>query len=231
MSKNIEEIKLKRMKSVRKKRRSQLPFAILLTIMVLIIVTHLLKSNSYNSIFWLIGILTGFTLQKSRLCFTASFRDPTMVGSTKVFRAILIGIMVSSIGFLLIQYNYVIRNSNYDVLNIPGYIAPVGVHTAIGGVLFGIGMVIAGGCATGTLMRIGEGFTMQIIVMIGFVIGSLLGGYGYEFWDENFISNAPYIYFPEYVGFEIAAIGQIILLGIIYFIACLYDKKNNIMLT
>ncbi len=41
--------------------------------------------------------------------------------------------------------------------------------------MFGIGMVIAGGCASGTLMRVGEGFAMQMLSLLFFVIGSLIG--------------------------------------------------------
>lgn len=42
------------------------------------------------------------------------------------------------------------------------------MNTVVGGIIFGIGMVIAGGCASGMLMRIGEGFEMHLITLVGF---------------------------------------------------------------
>ena len=55
------------------------------------------------------------------------------------------------------------------------YVVPVSFATVIGAFIFGIGMVIAGGCASGTLMRVGEGFTMQILALFFFIVGSLWG--------------------------------------------------------
>jgi len=230
-SQKINEIKKKRENERFRKKKSQIPYAIITTIIGILFYIYLLKNNNYNSIFWIIGIATGFVLQRTRLCFTAGFRDPFMVGSTTVFRGVLIGIIISSFGFLIIQYNYININGINAHSNIPGIIAPVGIHTIVGAILFGIGMVIAGGCGSGVLMRIGEGFIVQIVVLIGFIIGSLLGAYQYRFWHENFISKSPTIYFPEHLGFEVAATVQAIVLIILYIISYIYDKKNNIMIT
>ena len=57
-----------------------------------------------------------------------------------------------------------------------GNIAALGWHTVVGGFIFGIGAVISGGCASGTLMRMGEGFIQQWIAIVFFIIGSVLGG-------------------------------------------------------
>ncbi|MGL5327738.1 MAG: YeeE/YedE thiosulfate transporter family protein [Peptostreptococcaceae bacterium] len=231
MSEKIEKVKQRRLNQSYKKKKSQIPTAIIVTVISLIIYLYLLYKNRYHSIFWIIGILTGFVLQKSRLCFSASFRDPSLIGSTKILRAIIIGLIITSLGFIVIQYNYIMDNLNINNLIIPGSIEPVGIHTIIGGVMFGIGMVIAGGCATGTLMRIGEGFCMQIIVAIGFIIGSLLATFNYDFWNDNFISKSECVYFPNYVGFELAVTIQILVLIMIYYIAYKFDKKHNKMIT
>ena len=103
-------------------------------------------------------------MQRSGFCFVASFRDPVMVGSTSLFRAVIIGLMISTVGFGIFQYITISNIPNYLIDDIPGQIFPVGINTMIGAILFGIGMVIAGGCASGTLIRIGEGHVMQIVV-------------------------------------------------------------------
>jgi hypothetical protein len=63
------------------------------------------------------------------------------------------------------------------------YIKEAGVHNVIGGIIFGIGMVLAGGCASGTLFRVGEGNVSSVIALIGMLcgIGIFAEIYGYIF--------------------------------------------------
>ncbi|HAW70418.1 MAG TPA: transporter, partial [Firmicutes bacterium] len=148
-----------------KKRRNQLPFAILLLIGIIIFGFVLNGIGVKLPIYWIFGISFGIVLQKSRFCFTASLRDPVLTGSTSLTKAVLIAFAIASVGFAAIQYSAVQAGNP-----VPGFVSPAGWHTAIGALLFGIGMVIAGGCASGTLMRVGEGFMMQWLSLIFFVV-------------------------------------------------------------
>lgn len=224
----IEELKQQRQKEI-KLRNSQLKYFLFVALICFIICFYFVYKNTTYVIVWTIGILIGFTMQRSRFCFAASFRDPIMVGTTSLFRAVIIGLMISTIGFSIFQYITVSNTLEYSISKIPGQISPVGFHTIIGAIIFGIGMVIAGGCASGTLIRIGEGYMMQVIVLIGFIIGTTLGSNHFEFWDKLFISSSKTIYIPEYIGFMPATLIQLIVLGIIYWVAIWYDKQNNIM--
>jgi rhodanese-related sulfurtransferase len=49
--------------------------------------------------------------------------------------------------------------------------------TFLGGVLFGIGMVIAGGCTAGTLFRVGEGNVPSLIAAVGMIAGMAAFGF------------------------------------------------------
>lgn len=225
-SNRIEELKKQRQRKY-KRKKNQIIYGIIAVIVVSAVFVLFLINNFEYSILWLIGLLLGFTLQRSRFCFAASFRDPVMVGSTSLFKAIIIAFIVSTIGFSIIQFEAF--SSGLSIDQIPGQIQPVGLHTVIGAILFGAGMVVAGGCASGTLMRVGEGFILQIFVLGGFIIGVLLGANHFEFWDRLIISKTKAIYFPEYIGMPLAVIIQIIVLIALYFIADWYDKKNNMM--
>ncbi|KPU27057.1 transporter [Caloranaerobacter sp. TR13] len=226
----MEELKKRRQQEIRvNKKKNQKFYAFIMSIIAIIIFIFLLRHNKIYSIFWFVGLLIGITLQRSRFCFAASFRDPIMVGSTSILKAIIIAFMVATIGFAIIQYYSIDSSGVIDVYRLPGQISPVGIHTAIGAILFGIGMVIAGGCASGTLMRIGEGFLLQIVVLIGFIIGTVLGAHDFEFWDKLIIRKSPTIYIPKYIGLPTAVILQIIFLTVLYFITDWYDKKNNLM--
>src|SRR5699024_6665623 len=99
---------------------------------------------------------------------TASLRDPVLTGGTSLSKAVITTIAVATVGFAALQYGAYLKGDP-----IPGNINPAGIHVAVGAFMFGIGMVIAGGCASGTLMRVGEGFVMQWLSLVFFIIGSL----------------------------------------------------------
>lgn len=227
-SSKIEELKRNRQTEL-KQKKSQLVQFFFIAFISFIICGYFINTNIKHSIVWTIGILMGITMQRSRFCFAASFRDPIMVGTTSLFRAVIIGLMISTVGFSIIQYMAIGSIENYVLADIPGQIYPVGFHTILGAILFGTGMVIAGGCASGTLIRIGEGYLMQLVVLIGFIIGTTLGGSHFEFWDKLLISSSKPIYIPQYIGFIPAVIIQLVVLSILYMLAVWYDKQNNIM--
>ena len=53
--------------------------------------------------------------------------------------------------------------------------APFGVHTLIAGLIFGVGMVLSGGCASGSLYKIGEGNGTSILAaLFGLSIGQAI---------------------------------------------------------
>lgn len=166
----------------RKKKMNQIPIAIGVLVVIVGIGVWLNTKSSNLALFWITGNAFGFILQRSRFCFTASLRDPYITGSTSVTKAVLVALAITSIGFAAIQYG-----------GTTPYIAPLSIATAIGAVLFGIGMVIAGGCASGTLMRVGEGFWMNTLALFFFIVGSLIGAYHTQWWDINFRVNAPRI--------------------------------------
>jgi len=223
----IEELKQKRQKEY-KRKRNQVKYGLIIVCIIIFILIKLSLSNTIHGIIWTIGILIGITLQRSRFCFAAGFRDPVLVGSTSILKAIIIGLIITTIGFGLIQLNY-LQDNTMDINNIPGQIYPVGTNTIIGAILFGVGMVIAGGCASGTLMRIGEGFMLQVVVLIGFIIGTLLGAHNFKFWDTiNYFKTT--IYLPKFIKLPYLIVGQVVLLLILYFLAHLYHEKNNRMI-
>jgi uncharacterized protein len=227
-SNSIEELKKARQINL-KKKKSQVTGAILVTALILVALAIFLCLNPNYGVLWIIGIVIGLVMQRSRICFAASFRDPIMVGHTSLFRAMLIAFMVSTVGFFIIQYNSVGSLFDYDLSEVPGMIKPVGLHTALGALMFGIGMVIAGGCASGTLMRIGEGYIMQIVTLAGFIIGATLGASHMGFWDKYLISSTQAVYFPKLIGFFPAFIIQMIVLTGLYVVAEWYDRKNSII--
>jgi len=207
----------------RKKKKSQLPIALLVLLGIIAIGLLLTLRSTSVAMFWVFGCCFGFALQKSRFCFTASLRDPCITGSTSITKAVLIAFALTSIGFTAIKYNAFVSGQT-----IPGqsYVMPVSLATVVGGIMFGIGMVIAGGCASGTLMRIGEGFAMQMLALVFFVIGSLWGAKDMGWWNMNVIAGAPRIFLPDVFGWMGAIVIQLLIIGCLYVAADLWERKK-----
>ena len=108
---------------------------------------------------------------------------------------------------------------------LPISVDPAGIHVAIGAFLFGVGMILAGGCSSGVLMRIGEGHLLQWIVLLGFLIGTILGAKDFPFWQTRVMNYGKVIYFPEYMDLKVVTIIQEIVLVVLYKVANLYENR------
>lgn len=209
----------------RKPKKSQLPLAMVLVAGTAVIGLRLISLNNGTAWMLFLGLAFGYILQRSRFCFTASMRDPYLTGGTSLTRAVLAAFAMTTIGFTAIKYGYFAKG-----LPIPGmsYVVPISIATIIGAFLFGIGMVIAGGCASGTLMRVGEGFLMQIISLAAFIIGSLIGAAHFGWWKYTFISKGKAVFLPDVFGWFGAVAIQLLIIFMLYMAAERYqDAKAN----
>lgn len=209
---------------VRKKKKSQIPLGLLSGVLIIGIGAFILTQSARLGFFWFTGIGFGFILQKARFCFTASLRDPYLTGGTSLTKAVLTAFAVTSLGFWAIMYG-----AHQAGAPIPGmnFVAPVGVHTAVGAFLFGIGMVISGGCASGTLMRVGEGFTMQMLSIVFFVVGSMLGAATFGWWQLNFVVSSPRVHMPDLFGWFGAIAVQLLIIAFLWIAADKFAKAKQ----
>ncbi|TCZ53938.1 YeeE/YedE family protein [Roseicella aquatilis] len=65
---------------------------------------------------------------------------------------------------------------------VAGNVSPIGVSLLFGAFVFGIGMQIGGGCASGTLYTVGGGSVRMILTLAAFVAGSALGAAHLHWW-------------------------------------------------
>ncbi|MFA0814237.1 MAG: YeeE/YedE thiosulfate transporter family protein [Anaerofustis sp.] len=223
MSDETPSIKRSSGRAPRKPKKNQFPIALLVLIGMIAVGLLLAQRSPSLGMFWLFGSCFGFVLQKSRFCFTAAMRDPVITGSTSLTKAVLIAFAITTIGFTAIKYSAFASG-----LPIPGqsYVNPVSLATAVGGIMFGIGMVIAGGCASGTLMRVGEGFGMQMLSLVFFVIGSLWGANNMGWWQLHVIADAPSVFLPDVFGWLGALVLQLLIIALLFIAADKWEKKK-----
>jgi uncharacterized membrane protein YedE/YeeE len=116
-----------------------------------------------------IGFLFGFFLQKGDLCGAAACSEILLFKSWSKMAGIWVCIAVSMAGFA--------------VLDALGWVvlAPkpfLWLNMVVGGLLFGSGMVLAGGCVTGSLYKAGTGNLNSMAALAGLPIGVSLVEYG-----------------------------------------------------
>lgn len=219
--------RIKRTRTVAKPTPSQLPYALLL--LAAIIAFGFYLGSPKLALSWAISIALGLTLQRSRFCFTAAMRDPVLTGSTSLTKAVVIGLAVGTVGFSALQLGAYLKSGDMaDAMKLV-HLAPVGIHTAIGAFLFGIGAVIAGGCASGTLMRVGEGYAQNMIALVAFVAGSGLAAASWPIWRDLLgVNLADTVYLPTMLGgFLPALVVQFGLLFAIWLAADWWNKRKT----
>ncbi len=118
----------------------------------------------------LCGIGFGLLIERAQICFTSAFRDLWITGRTHMAKAIILGMAVSAIGIF-----------SYVQLGVAPKILWAGPNAVLGGLLFGFGIVLAGGCETGWMYRAVEGQIHYWWVGLGNIIGATLLAY---YWDD-----------------------------------------------
>lgn len=116
-----------------------------------------------------VGVLFGFALQRGRFCMNSAFRDIILGRDFTLFKALAAAILIEMIGFSILAYAGVIN------LNPKPFMWGANI---VGGLIFGFGMVLAGGCASGITYRLGEGMLGALMAVLGFGLSAMMGSTG-----------------------------------------------------
>ncbi len=114
----------------------------------------------YLSAYLWFGFIYGMCLQYGRFCFASAFRDLFAVGVPRM----VVGIMIATLLFALVSA--FVTATGVSTF----HSSPTSIHSAIAGLIFGIGMVFAGGCASGSLYKTGEGNGIAFLVILSISI-------------------------------------------------------------
>ena len=120
-----------------------------------------------QGVFLLFGVAFGVIFQRSRFCLVRAFREPFMTGDAEHTRAAALALVVSTLGFTILKFT--------DLKDKSEWVFPAaGLGSLAGGLLFGVGMTLAGGCGAGSLWRAGEGQVKLWVAVACFALGASL---------------------------------------------------------
>ena len=129
---------------------------------------------------YLLGGALGLVLYHAAFGFTGSWRNFVQEGRGAGLRAQMIMLAVASALFLPI-----LDGGELFGRSVGGAVAPVGVSVLFGAFLFGVGMQLGGGCASGTLFALGGGSTRMVITLVFFMAGSVIGSAHLPWWLDQ----------------------------------------------
>lgn len=126
---------------------------------------------------YVLGGLMGITLFHAAFGFTYGWRRLVTEGRADHMRAQFVAFALAA---ALIMP--VLASGQIFGHGVIGATAPVGVAMLTGAFIFGFGMQLGGGCASGTLYTAGSGSSRMVLVLIFFVAGSVLGSAHLPWW-------------------------------------------------
>ena len=172
--------------------------------------------------FLLFGIVIGLFMQRTRFCFVRAFREPFMTGNGDAAKAVAIAVIIAATGFTILKWTD-LREWETQVSS------AFWMGSLLGGFIFGIGMSMSGGCATGSLWRAGEGHIKLWVAVIAFGLsGSLFRGW---LADSGLINRlGEPLFLPDIIGFKMALILVIAIMCLWYLLATWNEVKGKLVI-
>lgn len=123
-----------------------------------------------------IGSLAGYVMHRSDFCMAGMVRDIFLFRRYFMLRILALLVMANMFMIEVARLSGLLTLFPY-----PGFGAP-SLTNVIGGMLFGVGMVLAGGCVAGTLYKLGSGNIVSGFAFLGLITGSTLYAEFHVFW-------------------------------------------------
>jgi uncharacterized membrane protein YedE/YeeE len=127
---------------------------------------------------WITGALLGITLYHASFGFTQAWRVFVSDRRAAGLRAQMLMLAVGVVLF----FPFLAQGTLFGQ-HVTGLVSPAGGSVLLGAFLFGIGMQLGGGCASGTLFAVGGGNTRMLVTLLFFVVGSVIGTYTFPWWS------------------------------------------------
>ncbi|MDR6174463.1 putative membrane protein YedE/YeeE [Nocardioides zeae] len=163
----------------------------------------------------LVGAALGIAFERGRFCFFCISRDFAERRDADGLRSILTALAVGAIGYAAVLSLFV-PDPTAGRLPPEAHIGPVTPVLALGGFVFGIGMVLSHGCIAGHLYRITQGAVRSGVALVGTLVGF---GLGFWTWNRLYLgligNRAPETWLPTSLGYGGALLATLAVLALV----------------
>jgi len=132
-----------------------------------------------QALLWLVGAGLGISLYHASFGFTRAWRWFVADRRGDGLRAQM---LILALGVVL--FFPLLAQGTFLGHPLRGLVNPVGLSVVLGAFLFGIGMQLGGGCASGTLFAVGGGRTRMVITLLFFIVGSTIATTHSGWWSS-----------------------------------------------
>ena len=127
----------------------------------------------------IVGGLLGLVLYHAAFGFTAAWRVFITERRGRGLRAQMVMLAIAVVLF----FPALSAGSLFGT-SVSGFVAPIGISVVVGACIFGVGMQLGGGCASGTLFTAGGGNARMLITLLFFIVGSVIGSAHFSWWQS-----------------------------------------------
>tara|TARA_B100000315_G_C14400084_1_gene506053 strand:- start:81 stop:827 length:747 start_codon:yes stop_codon:yes gene_type:complete len=172
--------------------------------------------------FLMFGLMIGIIMQRTRFCFVRAFREPFMTGDGGASKAVVLAVIISVVGFSILKWSDM---KDWEAQVSAGF----WFGSLVGGTIFGIGMSLTGGCASGTLWRAGEGHIKLWVALIAFALSSsyFREWLGVSGWSMK-LGEALFI--PELIGWKMGILSVCLLMLVWYLIVSWNEATRKLVI-
>lgn len=183
----------------------------------------------------LIGFAIGYTLTRSRFGFAGGVKRMYVRGEGSLTKAIFLALAVTTLMYGAMHWAQALdggvvsfaAEEGEKVISGTQNVYRYNIGTLVGSFIFGIGMILAGGCASGTLSDLGEGEGHAVIALPFFLIGAVPGEYLRGWIDDRPIGDiGPRLYLPDVFGYVGAFLFTFGVLAFLYYLVRHYEKAR-----
>jgi uncharacterized membrane protein YedE/YeeE len=135
------------------------------------------EHGTFELLALILGAALGVCLLQASFGFTTAWRELISKRRGAGIRAQMIMLSLSVLLFFP-----TLASGELFGQSVTGFVRPLGLSVVAGAFMFGVGMQIASGCASGNLYHLGGGQLRAIPVMAGFSAGALWATADYEWW-------------------------------------------------
>jgi hypothetical protein len=133
-----------------------------------------------QSALFLVGVLAGIVLYHAAFGFTSAWRVFISDRRGAGLRAQMLMLAATCVVFFPL-----LASGTLFGQPVRGSISPAGVPVIAGAFMFGLGMQLGGGCASGTLYTVGGGSTRMVVTLAFFIVGSVIGTAHAPWWTSQ----------------------------------------------
>jgi uncharacterized membrane protein YedE/YeeE len=169
---------------------------------------------------WGLGAALGAVMLLASFSFAAAFRHVLGEGRGAGIRAHMLLLAATTVLILPAVSAGAVAGQE-----VRGLVFAPGLAVAVGALLFGVGMQLGGGCASGTLFAVGGGNGRMMLTLACFVAGATLASWQAELW-AGWPAPAP-VALAEAVGLGPALLGSLAVFALVAWLTWRWERRRH----